>query len=294
LYPRMHLLPDGHVFVSGPAPVTMIFNPATKAWSPVATTNYSGTRTYGSSVLLPLTPADGYKPRVMIFGGGDPATATTEIIDLSAATPQWQYGPPMSQPRIEMNATILPNGKVLALGGSAHDEDATTASLNADLYDPDTNTFSSAGANAFPRLYHSNALLLPDGTVWVVGGNPQRGTYEQHMEIYSPAYVFNADGSLAARPTIGGGPGAIGSAGREHELYRHGCPGHGIHGNRQLRRQRAPVGGRRHLRSHLRERCRLDHHERHHQRRHAPGGLSAHDHRQQRRTRPQHHRHPDR
>ena len=213
LYPRMHLLPDGHVFVSGPAPVTMIFNPATKAWSPVATTNYSGTRTYGSSVLLPLTPADGYKPRVMIFGGGDPATATTEIIDLSAATPQWQYGPPMSQPRIEMNATILPNGKVLALGGSTHDEDATTASLNADLYDPDTNTFSSAGANAFPRLYHSNALLLPDGTVWVVGGNPQRGTYEQHMEIYSPAYVFNADGSLAARPTIAGVPGAIGYGG---------------------------------------------------------------------------------
>ena len=42
----------------------------------------------------------------------------------------------MSQARIEMNATILPNGKVLATGGSLNDEDATTASLNADLYDP--------------------------------------------------------------------------------------------------------------------------------------------------------------
>ena len=40
-----------------------------------------GTRTYGTSVLLPLTPANGYKPRVMIIGGGNPATATTEIID---------------------------------------------------------------------------------------------------------------------------------------------------------------------------------------------------------------------
>jgi len=213
LYPRMHLLPNGNVFVSGPAPVSTMFNTTTKIWSPVASTKYSGTRTYGSSVLLPLTPADGYKPRVMIFGGGDPATATTELIDLSVATPQWQYGPPMSQPRIEMNATILPNGKVLALGGSMNDEDATTASLNADLYDPDTNTFSSAGANAFPRLYHSNALLLPDATVWVTGGNPQRGTYEQHMEIYSPAYLFNADGSLATRPTIAGTPAAIGYGG---------------------------------------------------------------------------------
>src|SRR2546425_8447677 len=142
-------------------------------------TNEDGTRIQGPSVISPLTAPDEYNTPEMSLGGADPATATTEIIDLSTATPRWQYGPPMSQPRIEMNATILPNGKVLALGGSAHDEDATTASLNADLYDPDTNTFSSAGANAFPRPYHSNALLLPDGTVWVVGGNPQRGTYRQ-------------------------------------------------------------------------------------------------------------------
>ena len=58
----------------------------------------------------------------------------------------------MSQPRIEMNAVILPTGDVLALGGSSHDEDASTASLNADLYDPGSNHFSSAGANAYPRL----------------------------------------------------------------------------------------------------------------------------------------------
>jgi hypothetical protein len=108
----------------------------------------------------------------------------------------------MSQPRIEMNATILPNGKVLAVGGSTNDEDVTTASLNADLYDPATNTFSSAGANVYPRVYHSGSLLLPDATVMLIGGNPARGTYETHTEIYSPAYLFNADGSLAARPAI--------------------------------------------------------------------------------------------
>jgi len=90
----------------------------------------------------------------------------------------------MSQPRIEMNAVILPNGKVLALGGSYNDEDSTTASLNADLYDPATNTFSSAGANVYPRLYHSVALLLPDATVWIAGSNPNEvGIYEKHMEI---------------------------------------------------------------------------------------------------------------
>jgi len=203
LYPRMHLLPDGRVFYSGSGTGSRFFNPVTHAWTGVvASTNYTGSRTYGTSVLLPLTPANGYKPRVMIMGGGSPATATTEIIDLSAATPQWQSGPAMSQPRIEMNATILPNGKVLAMGGSLNDEDAATASLRADLYDPATNTFTPAGSNLFARLYHSGSLLLPDATVMLTGGNPARGSYEQRTEIYSPPYLFNGDGSPAARPAI--------------------------------------------------------------------------------------------
>jgi len=203
LYPRMHLLPDGRVFYSGSGTQSRFFNPATHAWTGVvATTNYTGTRTYGTSVLLPLTPVNGYAPRVMILGGGSPATATTEIIDLSAPTPSWQYGPSMSQGRIEMNATILPNGKVLAMGGSVNDEDTSTASLKADLYDPATNTFSSAGQNVYPRVYHSGSLLLPDATVMLTGGNPTRGSYEQRTEIYSPPYLFNGDGSPAVRPVI--------------------------------------------------------------------------------------------
>ena len=211
LYPRMHLLPNGNVFYSGSTPGSAIFNTTTHTWTDVATTNYSGTRTYGTSVLLPLTPANNYDPRVIIMGGNDPATATTEIIDLGASNPKWVYGPSMSEPRIEMDAVILPNGKVLALNGSADNEDAATASLNADLYDPNTNTFSPAGAGAFPRLYHSGAVLLPDATVLVLGSNPEQGSYESHMENYTPAYLFNSDGSMATRPMITSvTPGVIG------------------------------------------------------------------------------------
>jgi hypothetical protein len=214
LYPRLHLLPNGNVFYSGPGTGSAIFDPLNQTWTTnVARTNYGNTRTYGTSVLLPLTPANNYTPRVMIMGGGNPATATTETIDLSQATPVWQFGPDMSQARIEMNAVILPDGKVLAMGGSAKDEDATTASLNADLYNPATNTFSSAGANAFPRLYHSVALLLPDATVWLAGGNPMRGSYQSQMEIYQPAYLFTTDVSgnvvPAARPSISSAPGSV-------------------------------------------------------------------------------------
>ena len=75
LYPRMHLSTDGRVFYAGSTRSSRFFNPSTRTWSAiVATTNYTGTRSYGTSVLLPLTPANGYRPRVMIFGGGNPAT----------------------------------------------------------------------------------------------------------------------------------------------------------------------------------------------------------------------------
>ncbi len=213
LYPRMHLLPNGNVFYSGPSNASFTFNIANRTWTQMSGKNYAGTRTYGASVLLPLTPANGYRPKVFVLGGSSPATATTELIDLGASNPAWQWGPDMSQPRIEMNAVLLPSGKVLALGGSYNDEDATTASLNADLYDPASNSFSSAGSNSYPRLYHSVALLLPDATIWIGGGNPQRGQYEHHMEIYKPAYLFTRDSNnnvvAAARPTIASAPSAI-------------------------------------------------------------------------------------
>jgi hypothetical protein len=197
------------VFYSSGQTTSRLYDPSTQTWSTVATTNYGQTRLYGSSVMLPLTPANNYDPVIMILGGSTPATNTTELIDMGAATPTWVYGPNMSAPRIEMNATILPNGEVLAVGGSVNNEDVSTASLNADLYNPVTNTFSSAGENAFPRLYHSVAVLLPDATVWVAGGNPAMGTYQQTMEIYQPPYLFNSDGSLATQPAITSAPASI-------------------------------------------------------------------------------------
>ncbi len=160
LYPRMHLLPTGQVFLSAPLPETLI------------------------------------------LGGDNPATKTTEIIDLGQPSPVWVSGPPMAVPRVEMEATLLPDGTVLVSGGSGVDEDAGTASLQAEIYDPRTNSFSSARSNVFPRLYHNIQLLLPDGTVFLAGSNPAQGSYENHIEIYKPAYLFNADNSPAVRPTI--------------------------------------------------------------------------------------------
>lgn len=223
LYPRMHLLPNGLIFNSGLQPQSKFYNPATNAWTSCCTTNFPNDRGYGTSVLLPLSPSQSYKPEVMIMGGGRAddttlATNTTELIDLSQATPKWVWGPNMSQPRIDLNATILPSGDVLVTGGSTISENGKTASFNADLYhanpgEKNFGQFTSAGANSIPRLYHSNAILLPDATVILTGSNPETLVYENRIELYQPAYLFNADGSLATRPTITSVKGA-GAAGR--------------------------------------------------------------------------------
>ena len=202
LYPRLFLLPNGNVFYSGTeSPSSWIFNPGAGAWTQSATSTM--TRNYGSSVLLPLLPPN-YTPRVMNFGGGNPATATTEIIDLSAATPSWKAAPSMSTGRIQMNAVILPNGKVLAEGGSLNNESPDMPGKRADIYDPVANTMTSGGTAAYSRLYHSTALLLPDATVMSMGSNPSsRGSYEPAIEIYTPPYLYDANDNLITnRPVI--------------------------------------------------------------------------------------------
>lgn len=203
LYPRQHLLPDGKVFVSGEKPQSQLYNPATQTFTQVATTIYGQRRTYGASVLLPLRrPA--FTAEVMILGGA--TTATTELINLSDGRLSWRNGPEMARPRNQLNATILPNGKVLVSGGM----DGTTGVKRAQIYNrgnPDDEDnigfFRFASTMQFTRGYHSTALLLPDATVAAFGGEP-RGVadYVKEVEVYSPDYLFNPGGSLATRPTI--------------------------------------------------------------------------------------------
>src|SRR5262249_41932375 len=173
LYPRMAVMPNGVVFYTGQGSGTnntnsWTFNPAVSTWTmgPATTVN----RSYGSCALLPLLPPS-YTPRVMSFGGGNPATPSTEIIDLSSASPVWAPGPNMSTGRMHMNAVILPDGRVLAEGGSVNGG-VNVAGKTADPYHPPSHTLSPPRTAPHPPLLHPGSLPPSDSTPLRIGSNP--------------------------------------------------------------------------------------------------------------------------
>src|SRR2546422_3517671 len=78
----------------------------------------------------------------------------------------------MAFPRTEHTLPLLPDGTVLAIGGSRTSDvgDPAAAVLEPELWSPSTETWTTLAAMSTPRMYHSTAVLLPDGRVLVAGG----------------------------------------------------------------------------------------------------------------------------
>ena len=118
----------------------------------------------------------------------------------------------LSESRTMHNSTVLPNGEVLVTGGLDHAETFTDVGsrLTAELYNPTTNSWRSVAGMATPRTYHSVAILMTDGRVFVGGGGLCDGTpgcvNHDNAEIYSPPYLFDGSGNLATRPQIDTAP----------------------------------------------------------------------------------------
>lgn len=208
VYPWMHVAPNGKVFNSGPSRITRYLDTTgAGSWTAAGRHIFVGARNNGSSVMYD----DG---KVLVMGGGVPPTNTAETIDLNAATPQWQSAGPMAFARRQINATVLPNGRVLVTGGSSSPgvNDATLAVLAAETWDPVARSFSTMASMQVPRMYHSVALLLPDGRVLVAGGGrpAATGTTNQpNAQIYSPPYLFAPSGGAAIRPSISSAPASV-------------------------------------------------------------------------------------
>ena len=198
-YPRLHLLPSGRISLTNQLR-TQLFNPSTNTWSLGATMNYGGRGASDHSVLLPgLT-------KVLEFGGktstASSATETAEIIDFAAPTPQWRYTAPMNFPRMYANPVVLPDGNVLVVGGGRGPGIYDNPVKEVELFDPVAETWAVLAPQVAPRIYHSTAVLLPDGRV--VSAGQDKGSYQFTAEIYSPPYLFKGP-----RPQITSAPADV-------------------------------------------------------------------------------------
>lgn len=219
LYAHLFLMQDGRIFFSGgrmddpmqvePCVLELTQNPIGLTFVPDLLDPVL--RNQSASVLLP--PAQDQK--VLIMGGGPvgkadrtDATGMVSVVDLKQPHPSYGAAEPMLLPRLHLNAVVLPDRTVFVTGGSLKQEDEPLARLQAETYDPATGQWQLMAAATVPRLYHSTALLLPDGRVVAAGGNPEGGhsvkwdppdpEEEMRLEVYSPPYLFRGP-----RPTIG-------------------------------------------------------------------------------------------
>ncbi|MGE0310182.1 MAG: galactose oxidase-like domain-containing protein [Lautropia sp.] len=147
------------------------------------------------------------------LGGWADDGRTPTIIDINGATPVLTNAARISQKRNWANSTVLPDGKVVLMGGSevnVLDDQVnwTTGQIGygVEIYDPVANTWTLGPTQQRMRLYHSVALLLPNGTVLSAAGGWPGPQLNRNAEVYYPPYLFKADGSWAARPTIGSAP----------------------------------------------------------------------------------------
>lgn len=229
-YPALHLLPSGQIFNAG-AGWTQRREPATGfieltglasgTWTAFGQQEFPD-RQEGASVLS--VDATTTPPRVVatMIGGGlgtNPSqqanNGTVETIDLSdlATAPAWKRARDMHFGRTNVNAVVLPNGTILAIGGQSRGKKESNpgAVKIPELYDPVTDTWTDMPAMKNPRQYHSTTILLPDGRVVAAGGiipeiatDKTRAGDQFNLEIFSPPFL-----SAPSRPSITNAPSTV-------------------------------------------------------------------------------------
>jgi len=152
-------------------------------------------RTYHTSTLL----KDG--TTVLAVGGEGNASAnlaSSELydstVDNGANKGTWKATGSLNEGRNTHSATLLPNGKVLVVGGhggvvlpgSGVVGSSGTALVSAELYDPASGKWTATGSLHAGRYGHT-ATLLSNGKVLVAGGYDTNDTAQSSAELYDPA-----------------------------------------------------------------------------------------------------------
>jgi hypothetical protein len=229
LYPRLHLLPNGHVYYdaagqtfnpAGQAYDEALWNmaasydPKTRTWTDLGLPEFGnglkGFRGSAFSQMLPLTPnAQGRYDKVDVLSAGgvygvSPGTfvgtdtSTLNSITLGAdgtASFASRETGKLNTPRWYSTGVSLPTGEVIAFSGADRDEVVApgygTPITTPEMYDPKTGTWTELASQSKGRTYHNTATLLPDGRVLVGGHAPIVTGYGKSTDAFEKNLGFS-------------------------------------------------------------------------------------------------------
>ena len=192
-YHSATLLADGRVLVAGgygvgSTPINTsaeIYDPSAGANGTFAATaspmlTWSGEHT---ATLLTTGPRAG---QVLIAGGGAgyPALRTANEF-FNPATSSFATAPGLLEPRLNLSATTLADGRIVFAGGQI-DWIANENASSIEIYDPVSNTFSSAGDMRVDRSRHV-AELISGGRVMFGFGQSPTLSAARSVEVFDPA-----------------------------------------------------------------------------------------------------------
>ncbi|KAL8532546.1 hypothetical protein ACS0TY_008947 [Phlomoides rotata] len=228
LYPFLHILPDGNLFVFANTRSVVLDYKNNKIIRkfpgiPGEKRSYPAT---GSSVILPLklTPSANPVVEVMICGGAYtkakmgtffPASKSCGRMRVTDPDPKWIMED-MPIRRVMPDMLLLPSGDVIIINGAGRGtagwEAADEPVFSPVIYHPDEpdlkKRFNVLNPSVIARMYHSAATLLPDGRILVGGSNPHvrynftgvKYPTDLSLEAFSPPYLATEYAYL--RPSI--------------------------------------------------------------------------------------------
>jgi YVTN family beta-propeller protein len=201
MYPRNFIAPDGRVFGYDSNGRMYYVDPTG-----------TGTITLGAQFASQYRGSDSsavmFRPgRILQFGGNSNQALLIDIT--GGGTPVVTPTQSLSTQRRLVNAAVLPDGKVLATGGSQVNNQMTGVNNSAEIWNPTTGTWLQGPSGQRARLYHSMSMLLPDARVLVGGGGAPGPQQNMNMEVFLPPYLYDATGARAMQPRLTSAPAAI-------------------------------------------------------------------------------------
>jgi hypothetical protein len=184
----------------------------------------------GPTVLSRPAETAASSPEGAVQATGRPSTADASK---QAVTYLDQLSPAlkMNTHRAAHTATLLPDGKVLIAGGFREEGTAEISIASAEIYDPETNTFTPTSDMNEGRSGHT-ATLLSNGKVLIVGGwgpshrlataelyDPHAGTFSYTASLSAPRAGMTATLLKDGRVLMAGGDSARNTPQLVAEIY---------------------------------------------------------------------------